>query len=67
MKPDELEKYSSATTLSDMEVFVFPELMYSLVLANIMSPLYGSGASRIVSGSSRGRAATRSLCACGSL
>ncbi|HEX41267.1 MAG TPA: hypothetical protein ENN81_04315 [Phycisphaerales bacterium] len=35
----ELEKYSSAITLSDMEVFVFPELMYSLVLANIMSPI----------------------------
>src|SRR3989339_452406 len=34
-----LEKYSSAMTLSDMEIFVFPELMYSLVLANIMSPL----------------------------
>ena len=33
-----LEKYSSAITLSDMEIFVFPELMYSLVLANIMSP-----------------------------
>ncbi len=33
-----LEKYSSAITLSDMEVFIFPELMYSLVLANIMSP-----------------------------
>ncbi len=33
-----LEKYSSAVTLSDMEIFVFPELMYSLVLANIMSP-----------------------------
>jgi len=26
-------------TLSDMEVFIFPELMYSLVLANIMSPV----------------------------
>ena len=40
MKIDEtqLEKYSSAITLSDMEIFVFPELMYSLVLANIMSP-----------------------------
>ena len=35
----DLEKYSSAITLSDMEVFVFPELMYSLVLANIMSPV----------------------------
>lgn len=34
----ELEKYSSAITLSDMEIFVFPELLYSLVLANIMSP-----------------------------
>lgn len=39
MKPDEMEKYSSAITLSDMEIFVFPELMYSLVLANIMSPI----------------------------
>lgn len=39
MTPDQLEKYSSAVTLSDMEVFVFPELMYSLVLANIMSPV----------------------------
>lgn len=34
-----LEKYSSAYTLSDMEIFIFPELMYSLVLANIMSPV----------------------------
>ncbi|MFP4162338.1 MAG: hypothetical protein ACLFVE_00020 [Chitinispirillaceae bacterium] len=33
-----VEKYSSAVTLSDMEVFIFPELMYSLFLANIMSP-----------------------------
>ena len=39
MNSEELEKYSSAITLSDMEVFVFPELMYSLVLANIMSPI----------------------------
>jgi len=39
MDADKLEKYSSAITLSDMEVFVFPELMYSLVLANIMSPI----------------------------
>ncbi|ARN57043.1 hypothetical protein [Sedimentisphaera salicampi] len=38
MEPKELEKYSSAVSLSDMEIFVFPELMYSLVLANIMSP-----------------------------
>ena len=34
----DLERKSSAVTLSDMEVFIFPELMYSLVLANIMSP-----------------------------
>ncbi|MBD3321463.1 MAG: hypothetical protein GF350_10260, partial [Chitinivibrionales bacterium] len=40
--PQSLEKYSSAVTLSDMEVFIFPELMYSLVLANIMSPLLWS-------------------------
>ena len=39
MNPDQLDKYSSAITLSDMEVFVFPELMYSLALANIMSPI----------------------------
>ncbi|OHB56013.1 MAG: hypothetical protein A2173_07615 [Planctomycetes bacterium RBG_13_44_8b] len=39
MDVEQLEKYSSAMTLSDMEVFVFPELMYSLVLANIMSPI----------------------------
>lgn len=37
-----LEKYSSALTLSDMEIFVFPELMYSLFLANIMSPIVWS-------------------------
>jgi len=39
MDPKDLEKYSSAITLSDMEVFVFPELMYSLILADIMSPV----------------------------
>ncbi|MGD0572374.1 MAG: hypothetical protein ABSB11_05080 [Sedimentisphaerales bacterium] len=39
IKPEDLEKYSSAVTLSDMEVFVFPELFYALILANIMSPL----------------------------
>jgi hypothetical protein len=39
MNPKDIEKYTSAMTLSDMEVFVFPELMYSLVLANIMSPI----------------------------
>ncbi len=37
MNARELERKSSAVTLSDMEVFIFPELMYSLVLANIMS------------------------------
>jgi len=37
--PPQLEKYTSAITLSDMEIFVFPELMYALVLANIMSPI----------------------------
>ncbi len=34
-----MEKYSSAFTLSDMEVFVFPELFFPLVIANIMSPI----------------------------
>ena len=34
-----IEKYSSAFTMSDMEIFVFPELLYALVLANIMSPI----------------------------
>jgi len=38
MKIQDMEKYTSAITMSDMEVFVYPELMYSLVLANIMSP-----------------------------
>ncbi len=33
-----MEMSSAAVTLSDMEIFIFPELMYSLVLANIMSP-----------------------------
>ncbi len=32
------EMRSSAVTLSDMEIFVFPELMYALLLANLMSP-----------------------------
>jgi len=35
--PARLEIYSSAYTLSDMEIFVFPQLLYSLMLANIMS------------------------------
>ena len=34
-----LEKYSSAFTLSDMEIFIFPDLLYALLLANIMSPV----------------------------
>jgi hypothetical protein len=34
----DLERKSSAVTLSDMEVFIFPELIYGLVLANLMSP-----------------------------
>lgn len=32
------EMRSAAVTLSDMEIFVFPELIYALLLANIMSP-----------------------------
>ncbi|MBN2035598.1 MAG: hypothetical protein JW768_02535 [Chitinispirillaceae bacterium] len=36
--PTSLERYSSAITLSDMELFIFPELLYALVLANLMSP-----------------------------
>ncbi len=39
MDKKQLEKYSSAFTLSDMEIFIFPELLYSLVMANIMSPV----------------------------
>jgi len=35
----QIEMYSSAFTLSDMEIFVFPELLYALVIANIMSPV----------------------------
>lgn len=38
MTAADLERRSSAVTLSDMEIFIFPELMYSLMLANIMSP-----------------------------
>ncbi|MBA4386747.1 MAG: hypothetical protein C0404_02130 [Verrucomicrobia bacterium] len=34
----DIERKSSSVTLSDMEIFIFPELLYSLVLANIMSP-----------------------------
>lgn len=34
----DIERKSSAVTLSDMEIFIFPELMYGLMLANIMSP-----------------------------
>ena len=32
------EEKSAAWTLSDMEIFIFPCLMFSLVLANILSP-----------------------------
>jgi hypothetical protein len=39
MNPNDLEKYSSAMTLSDMEIFVFPELMFAILLADIMSPI----------------------------
>lgn len=39
MNSEQFEKRTSAITLSDMEIFVFPELMYSLVLANIASPI----------------------------
>ena len=35
---DRLEEVSAAYTLSDMEIFVFPALLYPLVLANLMSP-----------------------------
>jgi hypothetical protein len=38
MNKKDMEKYSSSVTLSDMEIFIFPELLYSLLLANIMSP-----------------------------
>ena len=34
----EAVRCSAAVTLSDMEMFIFPELIYSLVLANMMSP-----------------------------
>jgi hypothetical protein len=34
-----LEKYSSAFTLSDMEIFIFPDLFYPLIIADIMSPV----------------------------
>jgi hypothetical protein len=34
-----LEKLSSAFTLSDMEIFIFPELFFPLVIADIMSPI----------------------------
>ena len=38
MKTLSFEEKSAAATLSDMEIFIFPELMYALVLANILSP-----------------------------
>ena len=39
---DKLKTYTSAKMLSDMEILVFPELMYSLALANIISPIIWS-------------------------
>ncbi len=33
------ERLTSAMTLSDMELFIFPELIYSLMIANILSPI----------------------------
>ncbi len=44
LKPDfsdktTMEKYSSAFSMSDMEIFVFPELLFPLVISNIMSPI----------------------------
>jgi len=39
MNNRDMEKYSSVFTLSDMEIFIFPELFYALLIANIMSPL----------------------------
>lgn len=38
LSPRDLECRSAAASLSDMELFVFPELIYALTLANIMSP-----------------------------
>ncbi len=38
-KKREAELLSSSFTLSDMEIFIFPELFYPLVIANIMSPI----------------------------
>ncbi len=38
MTAHDIQQKSSAITLSDMEMFVFPRLLYSLVLANILSP-----------------------------
>lgn len=38
MKPIANEEKSAAATLSDMEIFVFPELMQALLLADILSP-----------------------------
>ncbi|MBN2483492.1 MAG: hypothetical protein JXD21_04750 [Candidatus Omnitrophica bacterium] len=38
MHTHEFQRKSAAVTLSDMEMFIFPELLYSLLLANLMSP-----------------------------
>jgi len=39
MDKKQMERLSSAFTLSDMEIFIFPELFFPLVLADIMSPI----------------------------
>jgi hypothetical protein len=43
-----LEKFSSAFTLSDMEIFIFPELFYPLVIADIMSPILSKKRASII-------------------
>lgn len=37
-KPGDLQRHSAAYTLSDLELLVYPELLFGLVLANVMSP-----------------------------
>ena len=44
------EEKSAGATLSDMEIFIFPELMFSLVLANILSPRLGGGCAALMDG-----------------
>lgn len=61
MNAQELEKYSSAITLSDMELFVFPELTYSLLLANIMSPVIWRWREESTFAKLKGKSAYRTL------